>query len=67
MDFSLENNTQLNIFENSNPRHLPLMQAVDKINGISGAAKNQTGFAGYEQSLENETGKVITCLYNKFK
>ena len=39
MDFSAENKTQLKIFENSNPKHTPLMQAVDKINKTFGQQK----------------------------
>ena len=32
MDFTPENNQQLNIFENRDARHIPLMKAIDKIN-----------------------------------
>lgn len=32
MDFTPEDNQQLNIFENRNARHIPLMKAIDKIN-----------------------------------
>jgi DNA polymerase V len=32
MDFTQENNQQLNLFENSDPRHYPLIQAVDMLN-----------------------------------
>jgi len=39
MDFSQENQTQLKIFENSNPKHVPLMQAIDKINSSLGQQK----------------------------
>lgn len=39
MDFSSENSTQLNIFENSNAKHIPLMHAIDKINDSFGQQK----------------------------
>lgn len=38
-DFTPENQTQLSVFENSNPKHTPLMQAIDKINKNLGQAK----------------------------
>lgn len=31
-DFTPENNSQITLFENRNERHIPLMQAIDKIN-----------------------------------
>jgi DNA polymerase V len=39
MDFSPENNQQLNIFENRNPKHIKLMAAIDKINISYGQQK----------------------------
>jgi DNA polymerase V len=39
MDFSEENKTQLKIFENSNPKHIPLMKTMDKINNTFGQQK----------------------------
>lgn len=39
MDFSSENIKQLKIFENSNPKHIPLMQTIDKINASFGQQK----------------------------
>ncbi|MCX6321007.1 MAG: Y-family DNA polymerase [Bacteroidia bacterium] len=39
MDFSPENQKQLKIFENSNVKHVPLMQAIDKINASFGQQK----------------------------
>jgi len=39
MDFSPENQKQLKIFENSNAKHVPLMQAIDKINASFGQHK----------------------------
>jgi DNA polymerase V len=39
MDFTPEGSIQLNIFENSNPRHALLMQAMDKINNALGQKK----------------------------
>lgn len=39
MDFSPEQESQLKAFENSNPRHAPLMKAIDTINGAMGQAK----------------------------
>ncbi len=39
MDFTSEDNIQLNIFENSDARHIPLMKSVDKINALFGQQK----------------------------
>jgi len=39
MDITPENPTQINMFENSNPKHKMLMKAVDNINGIYGTGK----------------------------
>lgn len=39
MDFTPEKESQLCVFENSNPKHIPLMQAIDKINNSLGQAK----------------------------
>ncbi|NVN95229.1 MAG: Y-family DNA polymerase [Bacteroidetes bacterium] len=39
MDFTSEDNIQLNIFENSNSRHIPLMKSVDRINALFGQQK----------------------------
>lgn len=32
MDFTPEENQQLNIFVNRNTKHIPLMKAIDKVN-----------------------------------
>jgi len=39
MDFTPEDQKQIAIFENSNPKHIPLMQAVDRINDSFGQQK----------------------------
>jgi len=39
MDFTSEDNIQLNIFENSDARHIPLMKSVDRINALFGQQK----------------------------
>ncbi len=39
MDFTPEEQKQIAIFENSNPKHVPLMQAVDQINESFGQQK----------------------------
>ena len=39
MDLSPENQKQLKIFENSNTKHVPLMEAIDKINTSYGQQK----------------------------
>ena len=43
MDFTSEKNMQLNLFENSNPKHYPLMQAVDRLNTLYGQQKIKLG------------------------
>jgi DNA polymerase V len=39
MNFTPEANIQLNLFENSNPKHKPLMKAIDKLNNEIGQKK----------------------------
>jgi DNA polymerase V len=39
MDFMPQNQVQLNVFENSNAKHEPLMQAIDKLNTAYGMQK----------------------------
>jgi DNA polymerase V len=39
MDFTPECNVQLNLFNNSNPKHAPLMKAMDNINAVIGQQK----------------------------
>ena len=39
MDFTPDSEIQLNLFENSNPKHSPLMQVIDKINQSFGQQK----------------------------
>ncbi|MBS1537923.1 MAG: Y-family DNA polymerase [Bacteroidetes bacterium] len=36
MDFTPEDQSQLTFFENSDPRHIPLMQVIDKLNAVHG-------------------------------
>ncbi len=42
-DFTPQNQAQMTIFENSNPRHIPLMQAMDKMNTLYGQQKVRLG------------------------
>lgn len=39
MDFTPQDEIQFNLFENSNPKHNPLMTAIDKINALFGQQK----------------------------
>jgi DNA polymerase V len=39
MDFKPEDEVQLSLFENSNPKHKQLMNVLDKINGTYGQHK----------------------------
>jgi DNA polymerase V len=43
MDFTPEDITQLTFFENSDPRHVPLMQAIDTLNNLYGQQKIRLG------------------------
>jgi len=43
MAFSPESKTQFKIFENSNPKHIPLMETIDKINASFGQQKVKLG------------------------
>jgi DNA polymerase V len=39
MDFKPQDEIQLNLFDNSNPKHLPLMKVMDRINASFGQQK----------------------------
>jgi len=39
LDLTPENNTQLNFFKNSHPKHALLMQSIDKLNTTYGQQK----------------------------
>ena len=39
MDFTPNDQIQLSLFENSNPKHIPLMKVVDRINQSFGQQK----------------------------
>jgi DNA polymerase V len=39
MDFKPQDEVQLNLFENSNPKHFPLMKVIDRINTSFGQQK----------------------------
>lgn len=43
MDFTPENGSQVNLFENSNPKHKPLMEVMDTINRRLGTQKVKLG------------------------
>jgi len=43
MNFSPEDETQFGLFENSNEKHKPLMQVVDKLNAVYGQQKVRLG------------------------
>ncbi|OFY67604.1 MAG: SOS mutagenesis and repair protein UmuC [Bacteroidetes bacterium RIFCSPLOWO2_02_FULL_36_8] len=43
MDFTPEKTVQKNLFENSNPKHQPLMQTVDALNTLYGQQKIKLG------------------------
>lgn len=43
IDFTPEDQKQVQIFENSNPKHVPLMKAIDKINAVHGQQKVRLG------------------------
>jgi len=49
MDFTPEEEGQVNLFENSDPRHKPLMAAVDKINRALGEQKIKLGAQDMQQ------------------
>jgi DNA polymerase V len=46
MDFTPDSEIQLNFFENSIPKHSPLMEVIDKINKSFG--KQKIKFAGQD-------------------
>lgn len=42
-DFSPANNAQVNLFNNANPKHIPLMKVIDKVNLVYGTQKIRLG------------------------
>lgn len=49
MDFTPDDEVQVNLFENSNPKHKPLMATVDKINRYLGEQKIKLGSQDLKQ------------------
>lgn len=49
MEFTPDDEVQVNMFENSNPKHKPLMQTVDKINRYWGEQKIRLGAQDLKQ------------------
>jgi hypothetical protein len=47
MDFVQEENLQRSFFYNSNPKHEPLMKAIDKLNTKIWFSENTSGCSGY--------------------
>lgn len=66
MDFKSENEIQLNLFENSNPKHIGLMKTIDIINHCYGQQKirlaSQDQKRVWKMKQERLSPKYTTCL-----
>ena len=58
MDFAPEDEQQLTLFENSNPRHKALMSAVDKLNQVYGQQKVRLAIQDQKRVWKMKQGKL---------
>ena len=66
MGLTPNDQTQLSLFNTSNPKHQPLMSVVDKLNRAYGKKKqNQVRQSIPRQTMENETRKTFKILHHK--
>ena len=61
MDFSPENAEQIKLFENPNPKHKALMQAVDKINLSIGKAKIKLACQDLKKTWKMKQERLSPC------
>ena len=61
MDFTPQNTEQVKLFENSNPKHKALMQAVDKINLSIGKAKIKLACQDLQKTWKMKQEKLSPC------
>ena len=61
MDLVPENEVQLSLFENSNPRHKPLMKAVDELNSKFGKQKVRLGIQDPNRIWKMRQEKLSPC------
>ena len=57
---------QLNVFQNSDPRHLPLMKAIDRINLLSGFNVVKLGSQDLEREWKMNRNKLSPRYTSKF-
>jgi len=66
MDFTPENDQQIAIFENSNPKHIALMKSMDKLNLSIGQQKVRLGSQDakrvWKMKQENLSNRYTTKL-----
>ena len=67
MDFSPINKTQKNLFENSNPKHIPLMEAIDKINASYGQQHIKLGNQDLNKVWKMKQEKLSPCYTTNLK
>ncbi len=61
-----QNQVQLNLFQNSNPRHLQLMQAVDKLNSSYGQQKIRLGSQDNKRIWKMKQQRLSPCYTTKW-
>jgi len=66
-NFTPANNSQQNLFENSDKRHAPLMQAVDKLNAVFGQQKIRLASQDTKRVWKMRQEKLSPCYTTKLK
>lgn len=67
MDFVKENPKQMNIFENSNPKHKKLMQVVDNLNNSLGSKKIKLATQDIDRTWKMKQEKLSPRYTTKIK
>ena len=67
MDFIPENQVQLSLFENSNPKHGSLMQVIDKVNNRFGQQKIRLSIQDQKRVWKMKQEKLSPCYTTRIQ
>jgi DNA polymerase V len=67
MDFTPDSEIQISLFENSNPKHSPLMQIVDRINQSFDQQKIKLVSQNRKRIWKMKQEKLLTMTKNRLK
>ena len=67
MDFTPENLTQTTMYEKSNPKHKPLMEAIDKINKTFGTIKVKLASQDLQRTWKMRQERLSPCYTTRIE